>query len=92
VETLLILSIMRTNGAEMEENKDITIKDTQFIGRLIKKRRKELGITQRQLADMSGLSFNGISQVELGRMEIRISSLIKIGQLLGLKLKIEVEN
>ncbi|MCB0391228.1 MAG: helix-turn-helix transcriptional regulator [Bdellovibrionales bacterium] len=74
------------------KNKYIEIKNSQQVAPLLQKRRKELGITQKQLADLSNLSFNGISRMEVGDSEIKLSNLIKIGQLLGLKIKIEVED
>ena len=50
-----------------------------------------LGITQKQLADFCNLSHNGISQIELGNKDIRISTLLKIAKMLGIKISFEMD-
>ncbi len=56
-------------------------------------RRKELGISQAELAKLCDLSINGISKFEssAGEREIKLSTLLKISQLLGFKLALELE-
>ncbi len=60
---------------------------------LITERRKELGISQTELAKLCDLSVNGISKFEsnAGDRELKLSTLFKIRQTLGFKLLIELE-
>lgn len=59
----------------------------------IKKRRKELGISQAQLAQLCDLSVNGISKFEsnAGEREVKLSTLFKMSEVLGFKLCLEFE-
>lgn len=59
----------------------------------IKKRRKELGISQVQLAQLCDLSVNGISKFEsnAGEREVKLSTLFKLSEVLGFKLSLEFE-
>ena len=65
------------------------IKNLDQTIRLLKKRRKELGITQTDLAKYCDLSRSGISQIELGVKDIRFSTLVKICKILGFKIQIQ---
>lgn len=64
------------------------------IARAIACRRKELGVTQEQLASLCNLSINGISKFESsgGEREIKLSTLLKISEILGFELIMEVES
>mgnify|MGYP000577888928 CR=1 FL=1 len=66
---------------------------TQELVTLITERRKELGISQTELAKLCDLSVNGISKFEsnAGDRELKLSTLFKINQTLGFKLLIELE-
>ena len=59
----------------------------------IKMRRKELGISQAQLAQLCDLSVNGISKFEsnAGEREVKLSTLFKLSEVLGFKLSLEFE-
>lgn len=59
----------------------------------IKKRRKNLGISQAELAQLCDLSKNGISKFEsnAGDREVKLSTLFKISEVLGFKLSLEFE-
>lgn len=61
---------------------------TEQLVSLIKKRREELGITQSELAQLSNLSINGISKFESSGREVKISTLFKLGEILGFKLSL----
>ncbi|MCB0327402.1 MAG: helix-turn-helix transcriptional regulator [Bdellovibrionales bacterium] len=56
-------------------------------------RRKELGISQSELAKLCDLSINGISKFESnkGEREIKISTLFKMSHFLGFTLSMEFE-
>lgn len=61
------------------------------LAEIIKSRRKELQVTQKELAAFCNLSHNGISQIELGEKEIKLSTLLKMSKMLGLSVVIEIE-
>ena len=62
------------------------------LGNKIKSRRKELKITQATLAEISGISLNTLSRIEVGKANPTIEILSKIADILGLELKLEVKN
>ena len=59
----------------------------------IKKRRKTLGISQAELAQLCNLSINGISKFEsnAGEREVKLSTLFKLSEVMGFKLSLEFE-
>lgn len=61
------------------------------IGKTIKKRRKELKITQPSLARLTGVSVNTISQIEIGRLNSTVLTLNKILEVLGMDFEIVVK-
>lgn len=58
------------------------------LGRTIAARRKDLGVTQEDLAALTGLSARSIGQLELGQTNPRLSSLLAVLNALGLGLTI----
>lgn len=60
--------------------------DNQKIGNLIKKRRKELELTQQQLADMLGVSHKSVSKWECGNSLPDISILKNVANILNLSI------
>ncbi|NBX91650.1 MAG: XRE family transcriptional regulator [Proteobacteria bacterium] len=72
--------------------KDETIKSEAELGKVLKGRRNELQITQKELADYCNLSHNGISQIEVGGKSIRLSTLLKLGKILGFKVVLKMED
>jgi transcriptional regulator with XRE-family HTH domain len=64
----------------------------QLVGALAQ-RRKELGISQAELASLCDLSVNGISKFEsnAGEREVKLSTLFKLSHVLGFKLVLEFE-
>ena len=61
------------------------------IAEILQKRRKELKITQKELAAFCKLSHNGISKIELGQSEIKLSTLLKMSKMLGFAIALEME-
>lgn len=62
-----------------------------YIGSTIKKRRKELGITQATLAELAEVSKNTIYKLERGDSNPTVDILTKLLEILGLTLLIEVK-
>lgn len=65
----------------------------QQLVKAIVQRRKDLGISQAELASLCDLSVNGISKFEsnAGEREVKLSTLFKISKVLGFKLALEFE-
>lgn len=57
----------------------------------IKERRNLLGITQQDLADISGVALRTVKQIESGRGNPSVSTLNKIANVLGLSVDLVVK-
>ena len=62
------------------------------IAKTIKLRRKELNITQKDLALLSGISLRQLSKIERANVSVTIETLNKICSVLGLRVDIKVNN
>ena len=62
------------------------------LGETIRKRRKELGITQPHLAELAKISTNTLYKLERGYGNPSLDVLNKLAEVLGLELKLEVKN
>ena len=62
----------------------------QIIGQTIKQRRKELEITQPDLAELAGVSKNTLYKLERGQGNPSLGILAKLSEVLGMELKLEV--
>ena len=60
------------------------------IGRYIIERRDTLRISQAYLAELSGVSVHTLSNLETGKGNITLDTLLKIAGVLGLKVKVGV--
>ena len=63
----------------------------QYLGETIKKRRKELSITQPHLAELAQISTNTLYKLERGQGNPSLEVLNKLTEVLGLELKLEVK-
>jgi len=61
------------------------------LGKQIKRRRMVLGLTIRELSELTGLSKTTISQIELGFSNPTFSVLQSIFEYLNLEMKVEVK-
>ena len=66
--------------------KDKVLKEAKGIGSTIKELRSELKITQEELANFTGLSRIGVVKLEKEENDLKLSSLIKIANLLGFEI------
>ena len=64
---------------------------TMKYGCLIKERRAELGLTQQDLSDYTGLSVRIIKSVESEKGNPSLSTLERIAEILGLEIVIKVK-
>ena len=60
------------------------------IGKIIKKRRKELNLELKDLQDYSGVNYVSISDIENGKANPTIKTLEKLLDVLGMQINIEV--
>lgn len=60
-----------------------------YYGEVLKERRKELGLTQKELADNVGCKRTYINRIEHGETDMQLSSFIRIADALGLSLRLE---
>ncbi len=56
-----------------------------YYGEILREKRKELKLTQMQLAEKTGLKRTYISRIEQGYTDMQLSSLIRISEVLGLR-------
>lgn len=61
------------------------------IGETIKKRRKELRITQPHLAELANVSTNTLYKLERGQGNPSLDVLNKLAEVLGMELRLEVK-
>lgn len=62
------------------------------IGHIIKSRRREFGLTQSQLAKLSDVGINTLTQIERGEGNPTVRVLEKVLQTLGLQLTVSIIN
>ena len=62
------------------------------IGNIIKNRRKELKITQPDLADLAEVSVNTLYRIERGQSNPSLAVVEKLADILGLEINLEVKN
>ena len=60
------------------------------LGMQIKERRKALKITQKELADLAGISINTVVAAERGQGDPKISTYLAICNVLGLNLIVQL--
>ncbi|WP_127716717.1 helix-turn-helix domain-containing protein [Halobacteriovorax sp. HLS] len=70
----------------------VEIRDEISLAKALKERRKELGVTQKDVAKLCNLSHNGISRIEVADSDIKLSTLLKMSKLLGFKVILEMED
>jgi y4mF family transcriptional regulator len=76
--------VPQTSGSELAGELDTE------LGNVIQARRKALGITQAELADLSGISVRTIVEIENGGNSISLKRLLPVLAALGLRLSIAV--
>lgn len=65
------------------------INDASEFGRAIRKRRKELGYTQKMVSDFTGFSISYLSDLENGKPTTELGKAIYIANLLGINILME---
>lgn len=58
------------------------------IGQTIKDRRKELGVTQQEVADLAAVGINSLVAIERGKGNPSLKTLLRILEVLGLEIRL----
>ena len=66
--------------------------NNQQIGKIIQERRGYLNLTQKDVAEMAGITFKSISEIELGIRNPSINTLNSILDVLGLDLSVQIKS
>ena len=61
------------------------------IGEIIQTRRTSLSLTQKDVAEMTGITFKSISEIELGIRNPSLETLNKILEVLGMELLVQTK-
>jgi y4mF family transcriptional regulator len=61
------------------------------LGEIIKKRRKELSVTQPHLAELAGVSTNTLYKLERGQGNPSLEVVSKLAEVLGMELTLNVK-
>jgi transcriptional regulator with XRE-family HTH domain len=78
-------SIIQPNFTE----KSITMHQTHLL-KSLKERREQLGVTQEQLAEVAAVALRTVKALDSGKGNPTVSTLIKLADVLGMELKLEV--
>lgn len=65
---------------------EFVVKDIAEVGNFIKDQRKTMDVTQDELANFAGLSRIGVVKLEKEEGDIKLSTLLKVANLLGFEL------
>ena len=65
------------------------INDSSDFGKALRKRRKELGYTQRYISEFTGFSISFISDLENGKTTAELGKAIYLANMLGLDIAVE---
>ena len=64
----------------------------QQIGKIIQERRGYLNLTQKDVAEMAGITFKSVSEIELGLRNPSLNTLKSILDVLGLELTVQIKS
>lgn len=65
---------------------------TQRLGRVVRDRRRTLGLSQQDLAELSGASPRFVGALENGKASVRVDKLVAVLDALGLELVAELRS
>ena len=66
--------------------------NNQQLGKIIQERRDYLNLTQKDVAEMAGITFKSISDIELGIRNPTVNTLKSVLDVLGLELTIRIKS
>lgn len=60
---------------------------TQHFGQMVRDRREALGLSIEKAAELCGMSYKGLEEIELGDSNPKLSSILSISAALGINLE-----
>ena len=63
------------------------LQNPQQLGQLIRARRRELGLTQTELAEVANANLRFISELERGKPTVRLENVLRVLASLGIELE-----
>lgn len=67
-----------------------TIDNAERLGQLIRRRRRDLGLTQTEVAEVSNTNLRLISELERGKPTARLENVMRVLETLGIDLRAEI--
>jgi HTH-type transcriptional regulator/antitoxin HipB len=67
----------------------VRVEDAGQIGSLVRKRRKEAGMTLKEAAALAGVGVRFLSELERGKPTLQLGLAIQVLQLFGLEMHVE---
>lgn len=68
----------------------VAIHDTKQLGALIRRRRRELGLTQTELAGVANTNLRFVSELERGKPTARLENVMRVLSTLGIELEARI--
>jgi HTH-type transcriptional regulator / antitoxin HipB len=68
----------------------LPINDAQQLGELIRRRRRELGLTQTDVADVADTNLRFVSELERGKPTARLENVMRVLATLGIELEARI--
>jgi len=60
------------------------LSESAALGKMLRARRRQLGLTQDELADLSGVSVRFLGELERGKPSVRLDHVLAVARTLGL--------
>jgi y4mF family transcriptional regulator len=61
------------------------------LGNIIRKRRKTLSITQKEIATLSGIGVNTLTKIERGDANTSFKAILSVLDVLGLEIEVKIK-
>ncbi len=67
----------------------MVVKQTKEIGELVRRRRKETGLTQRRTSGLAGVGVRFLGELERGKSTVELGRVLHVLDILGLEIHIQ---
>jgi y4mF family transcriptional regulator len=67
-----------------------SIDSAERLGEIIRRRRRQLGLTQTELSELSNTNLRLVSELERGKPTARLQNVMRVLQTLGIELRAEI--
>lgn len=83
---------LRLIRANAQKERSMAMSISKDINVVVRARRKELGLTQSQLAELAGVSSRFVFDLEAGKQTVALDRVLLVLKVLGLKLNLRVSS